>query len=209
MTDCPEWTENPSPSRCPSFRYACKEAYTQLRDDVLSAAYVLPEAIEFWHYILFHRVVPLDYYAGHYRRDDPDRPCLGCNVHVNGVSGSDFSRVRRDMMELFTQLRTTVTEFELRWPLYSEKERAKRLSVLLGYLVGRFIRIHPFINGNGHISRMLWAWGLSRFCVPIQARISPRPDPPYSEMMAAAMRDDFRPLMLSILQHLAENPPNR
>ena len=206
MIKCPTWTKNPLPSQNSSFHCACQTAYAQLKDDVHDNAYVFTEIIELWHYILFHQFVPLAYYAGYHRRDDPDRPCLGINVKVNGMPGSAFLQVRRDLTELFGRVRATIVEFELSWHIYSQTERAKRLSILLGYLVGQFVKIHPFINGNGHVSRMLWAWGLSRFNVSVQARICPRPDPPYSNLMKKSMEGDFMPLMIYILRHLLENP---
>ncbi|MDA1050309.1 MAG: FAD-dependent oxidoreductase [Planctomycetota bacterium] len=69
------------------------------------------------------------------------------------------------------------------------------------------IQIHPFLNGNGRASRILWAWGLVRFGVPIQGRIHLRPDPPYNDVMREAMRGNYGPLALQILQHLSVHSP--
>jgi hypothetical protein len=58
------------------------------------------------------------------------------------------------------------------------------------------------------LSRLLWTWILLRFNVPVQCRIHPRPDPPYSELMRASMRGDHGPLATHILRHLSACPPS-
>jgi hypothetical protein len=113
------------------------------------------------------------------------------------------------MSDLEERARLSISQAELRWPDMRPQERANRLALILATLIGRFIQIHPFLNGNGRISRLLWAWGLLRFGVPIQCRIHPRPQPPYGDVMGAAMHGDFGPLALLILRHFAEHEPSR
>jgi hypothetical protein len=92
---------------------------------------------------------------------------------------------------------------EVTWPLLVPNDRALKLAHILAHLVGRFIQIHPFLDGNGRTSRLVWAWGLLRFGLPIQARIAPRPGFPYSVIMQSCMQGDFAPLTLHVLHHLA------
>jgi hypothetical protein len=97
---------------------------------------------------------------------------------------------------------------EVRWSQLDTLLRTKQLAAICALAIGRFIRIHPFLNGNGRTSRLLWAALLTRFAVPPQARIVPRPEEPYSQVMRAAMHGDDGPLMALILAGMATATPS-
>ena len=68
-----------------------------------------------------------------------------------------------------------------------------------------FLRIHPYLNGNGHAGRfVLWAI-LSRYGYwPGRFRIDPRPpDPPYSELIVKYRNGVKEPLEQFVLHALA------
>ena len=206
MTDCPQWTDDVPAEKSREFLSAVRAAYHQVAPTASSVVLDI-NAPQKWHGILFRDFVPLDYYAGNYRQHDSSRICLGINIRVAGVPGSPFRRVRQDLATLLGQLRVTLAQTELHWPALGGTERAKRLALILATLIGCFIRIHPFINGNGRVSRLIWAWGLLRFGVPIQCRIHPRPLSPYSDVMREAMLGNDGPLAFHILQRLGTHPP--
>jgi hypothetical protein len=164
----------------------------------------MPKAL---HLRIFRRFVPLHYYAGNYRADDALQPCLRTQVHVGRVFGAPFQNVEREMSVLIQRLSVTLVETELGWSQLNSRERTLRVANLIATFVGAFIRIHTFVNGNGRISRLLWAWGLLRFGSPHQCRIHPRPDQPYAAIMGESMRGNDGPLALLILQHLAMHAP--
>ena len=165
--------------------------------------------LKWWHYSLFAKFVPVGYYAGNFRQDDPHQPCLSQDVKVGSNLGSPFQRVPADMDALESQARLSLARLELAWTEHSPQERAKKLASFLAALIGRFIQVHPFLNGNGRTSRVLWAWGLLRFGVPVQCRIDPRPDSPYGDLMQKAMTGNYGPLALYILQHFANHRPEQ
>lgn len=167
-----------------------------------SADVLTQETIKDWHRTLFQAFVPLAYYAGSFRQHDLTRPCLQILVEVGAIVGTLPDRVPDEMNLLFSELNANVMKLEDRWGMAKPAERAGLLSKLLAWFVGSFIRIHPFINGNGHTSRLLWRWGLHRYGVPPQIRSHPRPDPPYGAVMRDAMRGDDKALRKHILQHL-------
>lgn len=77
---------------------------------------------------------------------------------------------------------------------------------VLGVSVGAFVRIHPFVNGNGRTSRLLWTTLLGRFGLPPQLSVLRRPGPPYPHVMAAAMDQDYGPAVVMVLRALAQGP---
>ena len=168
-----------------------------------------------WHLKLLGSFVPsgFDYYAGHFRQIDSRRPCLNQMIGVvgpnfRGLPGVVPAHVPK-LMERITKIyKEEIRKLELDWDTLTESQRIGHLAMALATFVGQFIKIHPFINGNGRVSRLVWRWGVLRYEVPPQVGIIPRPDPPYSSLMDSAMRGDFNPLAGFIIDYLAQNIPN-
>lgn len=205
--NCPSWDKDVSPAQADRFRRTQSHVYSAVCRHA-PAAIVDVRIVCQWHELLFRQVVPVAYYAGNYRQSDVDQPCLAINVQIGGVPGTDFRVVKNEFEKLIEGLRREIAKSELAWSMLTPPQRAVRLAQVLSSLIGSFIRVHPFINGNGRLSRILWAWGLVRFGVPPQCRISPRPGQPYSAIMSASMAGDDMPLALCILQYLAANTPD-
>ena len=125
------------------------------------------------------------------------------------ILGCPFRDTPAATVNLFRDAAAAIQRLEIEWPLLAPRERALRLAILTGALIGTFIRIHPFINGNGRTSRLWWRWMLFRFAVPEQVIVSPRPAPPYDELMASAMRGDDVPLQHFVLKHLNSHAPRQ
>ena len=205
--NCPSWSSDGPDTREGSFRQSCASAYRAVQASALKHIAEASDGQE-WHSIMFRSHVPLDYYAGHFRQIDASRPCLQVNVHVGGIAGETPERVWQEVNKMFESLRRNLASLELSWPELLPDQRATRLAIILGTVVGRFIQIHPFVNGNGRTSRLLWAWGLLRFGVPPQMRVRKHPEyPEYNFVMAKAMQGDFNHLSLFILSHLLANCP--
>lgn len=204
---CPCWSKDSPDDNIDAYRSGLEQALGIVRQ----AARRPPlddEAIKLLHSLMFSAIVPLDYYAGNFRCDDARRICLGVNVQVGGIEGADFYAVPETMAAFAQEVETALSDLELRWAQLSPERHALDLANLTAYSVSTFIQIHPFINGNGRTSRLLWRWFLTRFNLRSQVRLAPRPDPPYSELMAHCMRKDWRPLALFIL-HSMERCPER
>jgi fido (protein-threonine AMPylation protein) len=202
---CPDWDDAIPSSLSDEFQKSLLRAVEEVQG---AASQPFREYwTKWWHYNVFGQFVPLSYYAGNYRQENAKFPCLAVNVHVSGVLGHEFSQVQESMSELEAKTRTSFAQIELAQsaPL---NERIKLIAFATAALVGEFIRGHPFLNGNGRTSRLLWMWALWRFNIRPQFRIHPRPGTPYSQIMAAAMRGDDGPLALNILGFLAANPPS-
>jgi fido (protein-threonine AMPylation protein) len=159
-----------------------------------------------WHMALFERLVPIPYYSGEFRQDDPARPCLGQDVAVGDTPDAPFAIVVRSIAGVFEQFNDDLIQIELWFAGLSPADRAVRVAQLAAFLVGAFLRVHPFVNGNGRLPRLLWAWVLQRFRLPPQCRLQPRPGRPYAELMRAAMSGNYAPLTLHILRSMSGAP---
>ncbi|HZK82374.1 MAG TPA: Fic family protein [Humisphaera sp.] len=204
----PDWDEDIPPGRLAEFRALVGHVHQEILATAARAVLASDDPCR-WHGALFRTLVPLHYYAGNYRGDVPGMPCLAILVWVGGIPGSDYPIVRQHIDFVFESARVQIGALELRWPQLDSPERASQLATIVANLVGGFIRIHPFVNGNGRISRFLWRWCLMRFGVPVQCCVHPRPDPPYGQLMHHAMRGDYRPLALFVLTHLSAHAPRR
>ena len=207
QNNCPDWSSDGPETRegnfLVSYAATCHTMEASARCEIVNSTKCC-----LWHATMFASQVPLDYYAGNYRQVDPSRPCLQMDVAVAGIRGESYHNVAREMELLFDRFRQQVSVLEVHWPGISPQVRTKRLAIILGTLVGRFIQIHPFINGNGRCSRLLWTWGLIRFGVPPQVRIRNHPEnPKYNQVMAKAMQGDFSHLAFFILAHMVTKPP--
>jgi Fic family protein len=67
---------------------------------------------------------------------------------------------------------------------------------------GQWVRIHPFGNGNGRISRLIGNAILVRYGLPPVFRLRPRPHGGYVAAADAAMRADHLPMAAYVLNQL-------
>lgn len=164
------------------------------------------ENVRSWHRQAFQSVVPIDYYAGHFRQDDPSRVCLGQNVEVGGFPGFPYQLVSASMAQLVHSVAGELTSLEVAWPALDDLTRARRIATVVGTAIGMFVHIHPFINGNGRTSRILWTALLRRIGIPPQATILRRPGPPYGDVMHAAMKGDYSHAVAMVFVALSKAP---
>jgi fido (protein-threonine AMPylation protein) len=168
--------------------------------------------IKTWHGKIFAAVVPLDYYAGNYRSDDPGKPCLAIDVAVGPNSGAAYAQVPDLMATFSSELKNLVTgtaRYCARGSV-SPIQRTRAVAQLAAFAIGSLIKIHPFINGNGRMSRLVANYVLHRFGYPL---LHPHPydrpvDQEYAAAAKACMRNDFRPMYRFILICLAQAIPS-
>lgn len=199
--DCPEWLDHDEHNSAACFRgieavvsRACALARTCIPNE---------KDIASWHREAFKSFAPLLYYAGNYRQDDPARICLGINVAVGEAPGADYSQVLREMRTLCRFMERELRQLDLSWPSLTHADRIKRLATIIGFSVGCFVKIHPFINGNGRTSRILWCALLSRMGLPPHVTVLRRPAQPYGHVMKCAMTGDYGPAVAMVFSALA------
>ena len=145
----------------------------------------------------------------------PDDACVGryrgetgletCNVRVGPNRGAPASDVAHALDDFERVLNEALVALDQAIPVGSELS-ADQLNAVLdlcGWAHAEWVRIHPFVNGNGRTAR-LWANFVAvRYGVPPFVRLRPRPGAlAYAEASASAMQGDWRPsarLMRSLL----------
>ncbi len=206
MLTCPEWKDRDEHRAGKCFegveavvKRACELSLKRRPDRV---------ALRAWHRDAFSGVVPLAYYAGNFRRLDRKYPCLAAYAHVGGQSGAPPERVEALMREFDDWLGAELATLEARGPVVSDDESALLVADIVGTAIARFVHIHPFMNGNGRTSRMLWKVLLHRlgFQPPAFSVVHRPAEPGYAAAMSAAMRNDYAPSVRLVLRALSRGP---
>jgi len=205
---CPLWDQDIPPGQEAAFVATLQKVHKEILSEV-SASVPRSRSFRNWHQKLFHAFVPLPCYAGKFRGWQGYR-CLQTNVHVGPAAGLAYQDVPQEMVNYFDQLAAEIRLLEVKWSGMSQIDRVTTVARIVGTAVGHFIRVHPFLNGNGRTSRVLWAALLHRFGLPPHVRLVPRPAEPYSSIMAAAMTGNYAPVQFYVLRALAAGaaPPS-
>lgn len=112
------------------------------------------------------------------------------DVHVAGHLGTPFAQVGKALQEFETKLQKAVAVLDnLIPPSQIPDDPAQRQVIeLCAWAHSEWVRIHPFINGNGRTAR-LWANAIAlRYSMPPFLTMRPRPGDPYAKCAALAMQ---------------------
>eukprot|EP00913_Durusdinium_trenchii_P019516 g18346.t1 len=166
--DCPDWDEDIPPERIDEFATELR-AVIHVVQEVACKELLSVAEIRRWHRSLFKQFVPLEYYAGEFRQQHATRICLAVDVSVGGVAGYRYHDVSAAMNSAIEDCRKQIARIDVQWSRLDRRRQALAVATATAGVIGQFIRIHPFINGNGRLSRLIWRWALLRFGVPPQA----------------------------------------
>jgi hypothetical protein len=163
-----------------------------------------------WHRRMLEGIdVPSDVYRGGYRGES--HPHLhDYGVQVDGIQAVAPSKVASELRQLFTWLRNALPRLDVEHRKITARcddweDRQKRLDIeairLAAHLHGEWIRIHPFVNGNGRTARLWVLWVTSRYGLPPLLVIRPRPGAPYGAVSRASLAaGDHAPMEVLLLQ---------
>jgi fido (protein-threonine AMPylation protein) len=203
--DCPSWEYNTHPKRALLTARVADILFelASARVDTLSVAADTREQ----HSTLFRDLVPpgYEYYAGHYR-GELFRCLRFYTVRVEGDPrvGAAPGTVKFYMAQLSAIIRAGVFALDENVSL-AAREKLRYVVALVCHVFVRFLTIHPYANGNGHMGRLIIWSIMGRYGHwPRGFPVEPRPqDPPYQELIIRYRSGDTEPLEKYILQMLA------
>jgi len=150
------------------------------------------------HEEIFSEVVPLnaEHFAGSYR--GANYPYLiGYGVRIGRYIGTQPNFVAKEMRELHQQL----VQFGEKYKEYEARVRPvrKQKIALLARMVSEyivwFLSIHPYANGNGHMSRLLALVLFDMQGLQISGwDLDERPEKPFDDCIVAYREGDPEPL---------------
>lgn len=133
-----------------------------------------------WHRRIFDGVeLPVPYYAGEIRDDDPRYPeLIDYEVRIGADRGVPARRVPEALEAFEEAMKQGVDALDDELPIGTVTAEGGVLGSILTLCAnahGEWARIHPFANGNGRTAR-LWAnWCAVRYGLPPFVRLRPRP----------------------------------
>lgn len=209
--DCPEWEYDAHPDRKVVLKQETQRLIIALRRREIDSRACAADTRQV-HRSLFVRLTPhgCEYFAGHYRGED--FRCL--RFYVVGIRrdprvGYAPHLVRGYMAEVEEIVKTAVAGldagFELPTAHFADEEKLLYCVAVACRVFEYFLRIHPYVNGNGHAARFIvWAL-LGRYGYwPVRWPIEPRPpDPPYTNLLEEHRNGNPEPLEKLILAYLS------
>lgn len=162
------------------------------------------------HNAIYCRVTPPGHacFAGNFRGHEPCA-CLYCYQVAVGYSNGAWSHDVHELMAAFS--RDLVDALARLDGLADTMDRAQRITRIVSLACDAmvtFLAIHPYANGNGHISRLLTVGILGRYGLwldrwPVHGRPD---DPPYSAFISQYRAGYTKGLRLFLLSHVVEDP---
>jgi Fic/DOC family len=211
VVQCPPWEYKNVQNHEAILQARTKQLMGAIFDAQSSAIVRLLKETRRVHAGYFRGLTPpnFDYYAGNYRGSD--FPCL--RDRIVGIAsdrrvGHSPGIVERSMYEFASEVQDTIDEIDFLFRIspdtMSDAEKLVRCSQLLAALFVYFLEIHPYVNGNGHMGRLIVIAGLKRQgYYASRWPLHPRPqDPPYSTLIAAyrsGNRKDLEDFLLACL----------
>ena len=116
-------------------------------------------------------------------------------VRVGPNLGVEPPNVAEELWRFEERLQAFVAELDAMVPAGQEPDEDQLAAIidLCAWAHSEWVRIHPFVNGNGRTAR-LWANSIAmRYGVPPFVRLRPRPEGGYGNACARAMRGDWKP----------------
>jgi hypothetical protein len=163
-SDCPDWEYKDHPDSHRLLPALCDDLLKYLQASHLMTMAVACDTRPA-HRTMFVRLTPVghDYYAGNYRGSE--FRCLRCyqvGVRVDPRVGLAPGKVRKAMEDLASETRKDLRLLDAVNDLPAShckpNEKLASIVVIACRVLERFLTIHPYANGNGHMGRlMVWA----------------------------------------------------
>jgi hypothetical protein len=139
--------------------------------------------------------VPDDAYRGGFRGDS--HPALtDYEATVGGLPTVRARDVNEEINRLMSGLQDRVSRLDKLDaegdPLVLTAEFVEEILDVAAWLHCEWVRIHPFVNGNGRTARMWILWLCGRYGLPLLLTLRPRPDMGYNATTQLGTTGDNR-----------------
>lgn len=200
--DCPGWEYREFDGNEKILKSGWERTLRSLRKKQLCALQTMKDSRKL-HENLFKDLTPSDhgYFAGHYR-GEPFR-CLRCYrvcVPADSRVGHEPPIVDKSMVEFSEVIQAIFNAIDAgNKTIVSKKQKIVFAVKAVCRLFVKFLEIHPYANGNGHIARIfIWAF-LSNFNIwPTRLPVEPGPTG-YGRHIADYRSGKTTPLELFVL----------
>jgi prophage maintenance system killer protein len=132
------------------------------------------------------------------------RICLGQLVVAAGGVGMSASGVPSALAKLCDHLNQSLAK-AASWSFPPPKKMLAVANLLASAAVS-FLKIHPFLDGNSRMARLLLLVLTLRLELPGILTVVPPVEPEFSALKKAAMRGETRPWIAYIVRVLASSP---
>jgi len=164
--------------------------------DAFDGGPITQDLVKGWHLGMYAGIdVPSDVYLGRFRGDSGHPWLIDAE---NGLQGGRrglqsylvFGAVEQLLERANSDIEALAADES------GSVDRDHEAIRIASYLHGDWVRIHPFVNGNGRTARMLVLWVLARFGIPPLMQLRPRPAAPYGSASDSSMAGDHEPFEL-------------
>ncbi len=165
-----------------------------------------------WHRETYNGVaLPVPYYAGEVRDSDPAYPQLiGYEVAVGTAAGLPSADVPAALIAFESGMKAIISRMDGIVAVGGRPTTAAELHAVLECAAiahGEWVRIHPFVNGNGRIARLWVNWVAVRYGLPFFMALKPRPaNLVYANAARESMRGHHQPMVVALLTLLNQHP---
>ena len=132
----------------------------------------------------------------------------GIEVHVGDQWGVSADRVAAECASFFSAANAVLRALDRRFPAQQlgalDPDAVRAIAETAAWMHAELIRIHPFVNGNGRLSRLVGNAVLVRYGLPPVLRLCPRPGGTYATAASAAMLGDHMPMAEYVIDRIRE-----
>lgn len=191
-TALPHWDAN-----SPTLRANLALIDAAVHDDAARRVTPTLKRMREWHVVMMQGLDAEDpAYVGRFR-GTPGFPALAEDVEIAGILGTPYADVDAEARAFESRVQAAVAALDAMYPTPAALDDDGRKAVieLAAYAHGEWVRIHPFINGNGRTSRIWANLIMQRYGMPPVLALRPRPaGRGYAGAASACMNRDWAPL---------------
>jgi fido (protein-threonine AMPylation protein) len=190
--ELPHWDAN-SPTLLANLKLVDAEVQSDAVHRVKPSAKRMGE----WHRVMMQGLdAEHPDYVGRFR-GEPGVRALAVDVEVAGILGTPCSGVANEVRTFEARVQAAVTVLDRLYPTPGALDADGRDAVieLAAFAHAEWVRIHPFVNGNGRTARIWANLIMQRYGMPPVLVMRPRPAGlGYANAAAACMKRDSAPL---------------